>query len=58
MEPVKGGTLANVPEKSLVKMKEIDPVASASSYTVRFAASHEGILTVLSGNPLKIIHLI
>lgn len=49
MEPVKGGMLAKVPEKVLNKMKEINSEASASSYAVRFAAGHEGILTVLSG---------
>lgn len=49
MEPVKGGMLAKVPETALNKMKELDTSASASSYAVRFAAGHEGILTVLSG---------
>lgn len=49
MEPVKGGMLAQVPENAFNKMKEINPEASASSYAIRFAASHEGILTVLSG---------
>lgn len=49
MEPVKGGMLAQVPENAFNMMKEIDSEASASSYAIRFAASHEGILTVLSG---------
>ncbi|MBO4887948.1 MAG: aldo/keto reductase [Firmicutes bacterium] len=49
MEPVKGGTLANLPEKIAAPMKEAAPDASFASWAIRFVASQEGILTVLSG---------
>ncbi|MDE6398091.1 MAG: aldo/keto reductase, partial [Clostridiales bacterium] len=48
MEPVKGGTLVNLPAEA---QKIIDGMGggSAASYAIRFAASFEGIMTVLSG---------
>ncbi|WP_040196895.1 aldo/keto reductase [Candidatus Soleaferrea massiliensis] len=49
MEPVKGGTLAKVPPQAEKLFKEYAPGRSAASWAVRFAASHDGILTVLSG---------
>lgn len=49
MEPVKGGMLATPPESVEKIMKEAEPEASAASWAVRFAASLEGIITVLSG---------
>ncbi len=49
MEPVKGGTLANPPKKVQELFQAYDPNASAASWAIRFAASLEGILTVLSG---------
>lgn len=49
MEPVKGGTLANVPEKAEKRFRGYCPNLSVPSWAIRFAASHEGILTVLSG---------
>ena len=49
MEPVKGGTLANPPKQVLDLLKEANPNASAASWAIRFAASLEGIITVLSG---------
>lgn len=49
MEPVKGGTLADVPPAAQALFKGYAPAASAASWAIRFAASHEGILTVLSG---------
>ncbi len=49
MEPVKGGNLAN-PSKDIQKLlKQQNPDASFASWAVRFVASQEGILTVLSG---------
>ena len=49
MEPVKGGTLASPPEKVRDILKEADPAASAASWAIRYAASLEGVLSVLSG---------
>lgn len=49
MEPVKGGTLANPPKEVADVLKQANPTASPSSWAIRFAASLEGIITVLSG---------
>jgi len=49
MEPVKGGTLANLPAEAEALVKAMDPQASASSWAVRFAASLPGVEVVLSG---------
>lgn len=49
MEPIKGGSLANVPEKVASLYKEYKPDASIASWAVRFAASHENVKMVLSG---------
>lgn len=48
MEPVKGGTLANLPDEALAIFDEVGG-HSPASYAIRFAASFEGIMMVLSG---------
>ena len=49
MEPVKGGTLANVPEEAEKMFKDYDPNASVASWAIRFAASQPNVVMVLSG---------
>ncbi len=48
MEPVKGGHLANLPEKARAVLDELGG-GSAASYAIRFAAGFEGMMMVLSG---------
>ena len=45
MEPVKGGSLVNLPQEALSLLTE----GSAASYAVRYAASHDNVVMVLSG---------
>ncbi|MBE6008626.1 MAG: aldo/keto reductase [Lachnospiraceae bacterium] len=49
MEPVKGGILANVPEKAAELFKSYAPASSIPSWAIRFAADNEGVFIVLSG---------
>ncbi|MBD5154688.1 MAG: aldo/keto reductase [Oscillibacter sp.] len=49
MEPCKGGTLVNLPGEAEKLLRAHDPDASNASWALRFAASQEGIVRVLSG---------
>lgn len=49
MEPVKGGVLANVPDKARDIMRACAPDASPASWAVRYAAGLEGVIMALSG---------
>ena len=48
MEPVKGGSLVNLPEEAKKVLEELGG-GSAASYAIRFAAGFEGVKMVLSG---------
>ncbi|MBS1418820.1 MAG: Fe-S oxidoreductase [Oscillospiraceae bacterium] len=49
MEPVKGGILAQVPAEAAEMFAGRNPAATAASWAVRFAASLENVMVVLSG---------
>ena len=49
MEPIKGGTLANLPPEAEAPLKALRPEASDASWALRWAASLPNVMTVLSG---------
>lgn len=49
MEPVKGGTLAQVPSEVAAMFEKYRPGMSPASWAIRFAAGLEGVMMVLSG---------
>ena len=49
MEPVKGGTLADLPEEAEKLLKAKEPAMSIPSWAIRFAASLDNVMCVLSG---------
>lgn len=49
MEPVKGGTLAQLPQEIEQTFKALRPESSIASWALRFVASLDGIMTILSG---------
>ncbi|MDD3219628.1 MAG: aldo/keto reductase [Lachnospiraceae bacterium] len=49
MQPVKGGMLSQVPQSVKSEMNQVQPDMTPASWAVRFAASLEGVMMVLSG---------
>jgi len=49
MEPVKGGMLSNPPEPVKKVFQDANPSASLASWAIKFSASLDGVITVLSG---------
>lgn len=49
MEPVKGGSLANVSDEIKIIFDSMDPFASPASFALRYVASQSNVQTVLSG---------
>ena len=49
MEPIKGGTLAQLPPDAAAPLRALDPAASAASWALRWVASHKNVKVVLSG---------
>ncbi len=49
MEPVKGGSLVNIPDAAKALYQNYDPALSIASWAIRFAASPANVMMVLSG---------
>ena len=49
MEPLRGGSLASLPEHLSTRLKALRPDDTPASWSFRFNASHENVMTVLSG---------
>ncbi len=49
MEPVKGGSLIQIPDEAMLLYKEARPKLSVASWAIRFAASFPNVMIVLSG---------
>ncbi len=49
MEPVKGGSLATIPDEGKKIFDALDPAMSVPSWAIRFAASLDNVMVVLSG---------
>jgi len=49
MEPIRGGTLANLPPEAEKLLKDARPNDSIASWAMRYAASLKGVQSVLSG---------
>lgn len=49
MEPVKGGSLASLPEEIALNFKEFRPKQSIASWALRWVGSHDNVKVILSG---------
>ena len=49
MEPIKGGTLANLPADAAAPLRALRPEASDASWALRWVGSHKNVHVILSG---------
>lgn len=49
MEPIKGGSLVNIPQEAEKLYQDYRPDSSVASWAIRFAASPDNVMMVLSG---------
>ena len=49
MEPIKGGTLANLPPEAEAPLRALQPEASDASWALRWVGSHRNVHVILSG---------
>lgn len=49
MEPIKGGSLADLPCDLASTLKALDPLASSASFALRWVADHQMVKVILSG---------
>lgn len=49
MEPLRGGGLVNLSDKAMDKLKSLYPNATPAEFGLRWAASRQNVITVLSG---------
>jgi len=49
MEPIKGGSLASIPDEAKKLFTDIHPELSVASWAIRFAATPDNVMMVLSG---------
>ena len=49
MEPIKGGSLANLPEVITNHFKKVDETRSTASWALRWVGSHDNVKVILSG---------
>lgn len=49
MEPVKGGSLASLPDEIAVNFKEYRPKQSIASWALRWVGTHDNVKVILSG---------
>ena len=49
MEPIKGGTLANLPQEAIDLIHDFDPTMTPASLALRFVASLDNVFMILSG---------
>ncbi|MPM49570.1 hypothetical protein SDC9_96300 [bioreactor metagenome] len=49
MEPIKGGSLANLPPDLEARLNELNTGASSASYALRWVADHPNVKVILSG---------